>query len=417
MIGRRRQKAEDIRQQQELAESRLRQLQRFPELGSFPRGKWQRYIEIHDPKLPIAANVGVLEYGRLSTEAFVAKVPAAWSQCVGDLAAKLNATAMVIALQEPVREPVLAPLEADTSRTLDADNILAAIWLMITVFFSEGEEAASYFFVALEAMTMTTTVTSPALAKDWSATVARLNIPAPHNFWDEPSWHSPRIVMSLILVLASPKSRMKSTMEMLSRSRGEPEPDIARMDTEPSMSLHQQYLAAKEEAEMAGKTTMFGVDLVDKGLIRLKEEQPGSEKAHLSFRRMFIVGVCPKGVKIWLAGGEGRSDTLKEHNERQGHEMMEANEVEQFMLDFDRIVAQGTVSLGCCEYHVIRVADKMQGRWNTKSYKWYERCFGVDLRELQKETGKGLLVQYEAWVQLYPFWDIKKEHIAKLQWE
>jgi len=68
------------------------------------------------------------------------------------------------------------------------------------------------------------------------------------------------------------------------------------------------------------------------------------------------------------------------------------------------------------EYQLARVADMVQGRWNAKSYKWYERCFGVDLRTLQQEKDKKLLIEYETWVQLYTIWDMKKENIAKLKW-
>ncbi len=151
--------------------------------------------------------------------------------------------------------------------------------------------------------------------------------------------------MSLLLVLASPKGDIFKPMSVLSRSLGEPIPDLARMETEPSLSISGQYLIAKREAEELGQTAILGVDFMDKGLTRLKKEKPGSEKDHLSFRRMFVVGVCPKGVKIWHAGGDGRNETLREHNERQGPEMMEANEFEQFLMDFDRLVGNGKVSL------------------------------------------------------------------------
>lgn len=63
------------------------------------------------------------------------------------------------------------------------------------------------------------------------------------------------------------------------------------------------------------------------------------------------------------------------------------------------------------------MTDKTQGRWNTKSYKWYERCFGVDLKTLQLAKGKQLLMAYEAWVQLYTIWDVKRENMGKLTWE
>lgn len=59
----------------------------------------------------------------------------------------------------------------------------------------------------------------------------------------------------------------------------------------------------------------------------------------------------------------------------------------------------------------------MQGNWNTKSYKWYQRCFSVNLRDLQKERKRKLVMPYEAWVQIYVVNNVKNYHLAKLDWK
>ena len=73
-----------------------------------------------------------------------------------------------------------------------------------------------------------------------------------------------------------------------------------------------------------------------------------------------------------------------------------------------------------------------QAHWNTKRFKWYHRCFAVDLKEYdlaisdvekqkrgiqKKEEGtKILLNDIEAWVEIYKIEDVKGEDLGKFQW-
>lgn len=311
------------------------------ELELIPQEEWRDYIKNRNPNLPYAANVAIHVVGRASREEFLSKVSPAWSSRCRDLAAKLNATAVVIVQQGTSQDSVLAPMEAEVSLAMAGDNVLAGLWLLVTVLFSEGVEATNYFFAALEAA-----------ARLNSTRVSPLNIPAPAEYWQNPSWHEPRAVMTLLLALSSPAAEVRSAMAVLSRSFGTPDPDIARMDREPSASLREAYDVARKEARDSGNTTVFGVDLVDKGLTRFNKETPGSQNRPLSFRRMFVVGICPKGVKIWQAGGDGFQDTLKEQNDRQGPGMLEEKDVEQFMADFDRLVSGGKVGVMASRFSV-----------------------------------------------------------------
>ena len=72
----------------------------------------------------------------------------------------------------------LSEIPADSPTTdfeaLAASNPLSALWYLIDRFFSKGHEAASYFFVTLEA----------AIRLDIT-TVHALNIPAPPAFWTD----------------------------------------------------------------------------------------------------------------------------------------------------------------------------------------------------------------------------------------
>ena len=73
-----------------------------------------------------------------------------------------------------------------------------------------------------------------------------------------------------------------------------------------------------------------------------------------------------------------------------------------------------------------------QGQWNTKRFKWYHRCFAVDLKQFdlgiaqeekqkrgmqEKEAGtKKLLNEIEAWVEIYKIADVKGEDVGKFTW-
>ena len=74
-----------------------------------------------------------------------------------------------------------------------------------------------------------------------------------------------------------------------------------------------------------------------------------------------------------------------------------------------------------------------QGTWNTKRFKWFKRCFGVDLKkhDLQideeekkkrgvstavEEGSKRLLNDIEAWVEIFKIQDVKMEDVGKFRW-
>lgn len=72
-----------------------------------------------------------------------------------------------------------------------------------------------------------------------------------------------------------------------------------------------------------------------------------------------------------------------------------------------------------------------QGQWNTKRFKWYHRCFAVDLKQfdlvideeerkkrgmVRKEGAKRLLNGIEAWVEIYKIEDVKVEAVGKFRW-
>lgn len=73
-----------------------------------------------------------------------------------------------------------------------------------------------------------------------------------------------------------------------------------------------------------------------------------------------------------------------------------------------------------------------QGQWNTKRFKWFHRCFAVDLKQYdlqiedaekekrgmqKKEAGtKRLLNEIEAWVEIYKIENVKREDIGKFRW-
>lgn len=74
----------------------------------------------------------------------------------------------------------------------------------------------------------------------------------------------------------------------------------------------------------------------------------------------------------------------------------------------------------------------LQGQWNTKRFKWYHRCFAVDLKQFdlqlddeekkkrgmqEKEKGtKRLRNEIEAWVEIYKIDDVKMKDVGKFSW-
>lgn len=72
-----------------------------------------------------------------------------------------------------------------------------------------------------------------------------------------------------------------------------------------------------------------------------------------------------------------------------------------------------------------------QEQWNSKRFKWYHRCFAVDLKQfnleideeerkkrgLQKKEGtKRLLNKIGACVEIFKIADVKMEDVGKFSW-
>ena len=57
----------------------------------------------------------------------------------------------------------------------------------------------------------------------------------------------------------------------------------------------------------------------------------------------------------------------------------------------------------------------IQGKWNHQSYKSYERCFGINLKEIVKDD-QSWPQEYFTWVNLYKIENVKVEDIRKFTW-
>lgn len=57
----------------------------------------------------------------------------------------------------------------------------------------------------------------------------------------------------------------------------------------------------------------------------------------------------------------------------------------------------------------------MQGKWNHESYKAYQRCFGIDLKEFHK-VEEAWPKDYFSWVFMYKIEDVMVEDIRKFMW-
>lgn len=80
----------------------------------------------------------------------------------------------------------------------------------------------------------------------------------------------------------------------------------------------------------------------------------------------------------------------------------------------------------------------LQGQWNSKRFKWYRRCFAVDLKQFdlrihpeekenaeerkkrgmqeRREGTKELFNGIQAWVEIYKIADVKREDVGKFTW-
>lgn len=333
------------------------------------------------------------------------------------------AVSLVSLSDTPTNNPTNDP------ESLAASNALSALWYLIDRFFSSGHEAASYFFVALEA----------AIRLE-QTTVHALNIPAPPAFWtDAADWKVPKVGMALVLTLASSENNMFDAFARFSKSLGKPALSVEEMRKKNSASLRKAVLRAKDDALNKKRTTILGVDLRDLRYSQLCEQQgKGVEKHFATFARRFVLGVCPEGAKLWLVGGEwGETTTVWESNNKVGAAVGTWEEMDEFVRAFEGF-AVPNVRHPFLPHIPLRlmgwlVANKVpQGKWTSKRFKWFRRCFAVDLKQFdlqiddeekkkrgmqKKDEGvKRLLIDIEAWVDIYKIEDVKREDVGKFSW-
>ncbi len=249
-----------------------------------------------------------------------------------DSEAKLAAMRLLSLSPTPASAPPNDPL------TLAASNPLSALWYLTTRFFSSGHPAASNFFVALEA-SIRLNIT----------TIHPLHIPAPPTFWTSSAdWTVPKIGMTLLLTLASSPRSMFAAFTHYSRSMGPPAPSVTEMrQGKPFASLRKAVLCAKASARDRGRTTLLGVDLRDVGYSALCERYGRGEieARFATFGRMFVLGVCAEGAKLWLVGGEwGEVATVWESNGKVGAGVGTWEEMDEFVKAFEGVAVS---DVGC----------------------------------------------------------------------
>lgn len=210
---------------------------------------------------------------------------------------------------------------------LFVSNALSALWYLIDRFFSSGPSAASYFFVALEA----------AIRLD-KTTIHPLHIPAPPAFWsDSADWSAPKVGLTLVLTLAASERDTFDAFARFSKSLGKPALRVEEMRKKGSASLRKAVLRAKDDAERKRRTTVLGVELRDLLYAQLCEVHGKDiEKHFATFARMFVLGVCPGGAKLWLVGGEwGETGTVWESNCKVGAAVGTWEEMDEFVRAFE----------------------------------------------------------------------------------
>lgn len=210
---------------------------------------------------------------------------------------------------------------------LATSNTLSALWYLIDRFFSSGHEAASYFLVALEA----------AIRHD-KPVVHPLHIPAPPAFWtDAADWQKPKVGMTLILTLAASEKTMFDAFARFTKSLGAPALKAEAMQKVKSASLRKAVLRAKDDAANKQRTTVLGVNLRDVHHSQLCERYGKDfEERFATFARMFVLGICPDGAKLWLVGGPwGETGTVWESNSKAGAAVGTWEEMDEFVRDFE----------------------------------------------------------------------------------
>ncbi len=112
-------------------------------------------------------------------------------------------------------------------------------------------------------------------------------------------------------------------------------------------SLRKAVLCAKASARDKGRTTVLGVDLRDVGYSALCERygREDIEARFATFGRMFVLGVCAEGAKLWLVGGEwGEVSTVWESNGKVGAGVGTWEEMDEFVKAFEGVAVADV----CC---------------------------------------------------------------------
>ena len=124
-----------------------------------------------------------------------------------------------------------------------------------------------------------------------------------------------------------------------SKSLGAPALKVAEMRRRKSASLRKAVLRAKADAVDKRRTTVLGVELRDVRYALLCEEHGKEiEKLFATFGRMFVLGVCPGGAKLWLVGGEGgETGTVWEGNGKVGAGVGGWEEMDEFVRAFEGV--------------------------------------------------------------------------------
>ncbi|KAL8926559.1 MAG: hypothetical protein Q9208_002886 [Pyrenodesmia sp. 3 TL-2023] len=216
---------------------------------------------------------------------------------------------------------------------------------------------------------------------------------------------SHRLVTALVLSLAASAPFVPAIhrkFKELGRQGGMV--DLEEVRGYASCDLRGQFKCAVREAGERGRTTVLGVQLVDVGMLERVwvgggGGGRGAVEGKFGFGISFAVGVGPEGVVVWCAGGGGLEGWVKVGNARVG----DWEDGEQWVGGFERLV------LG-------EVGSKATG-WNSKRFKRYRQCFGVDLREKAEKAGKELLEVMKPWVKIFRIDDVTVEDVQKWRWE
>lgn len=162
---------------------------------------------------------------------------------------------------------------------------------------------------------------------------------------------------------------------------------------------------------------MIGVQLVDVGILEMIEA--GGKRAvqgKIPFGYTFAMIVGPEGAIIWCAGPKHLENWVQEGHDKLG----DWEDGEQWIGDFERLVMGELVGIAPIlpfkGFANLKQDGKTKG-WNSKRFKRYRRCFGVDLRKKAEEAGKQLLEEVQPWVRVFRIDDVVVEDVKKWRWK